>query len=134
MFSSTVSSDDSNPRDYDKPVPPPVLVYHDSARSIVFRDHLRRATSAASDQSHSKENTKIDGVEVTNYQPKVTPLPSLQLTAKDEFSPLLDEIKSTELTEAEKGVVAMLQSQDACVKTVKNIEWTDFLTSILETS
>lgn len=32
----------------DKPLAPAVLVYHESARSIVFRDHLRRQASSAS--------------------------------------------------------------------------------------
>jgi hypothetical protein len=29
--------------DPNQPLDPPILVYHASARSIVFRDHLRRA-------------------------------------------------------------------------------------------
>ena len=32
----------------DKPLAPAVLVYHESARSIVFRDHLRRQASSTS--------------------------------------------------------------------------------------
>jgi hypothetical protein len=36
----------------EEPLAPPVLVYHESARSIVFRDHLRRATAAQEKQQH----------------------------------------------------------------------------------
>ena len=32
------------------PLPPPVLVYHESARSIVFRDNMHRAVDAAAEQ------------------------------------------------------------------------------------
>jgi hypothetical protein len=43
-----------NGGDYkDGELPPPVLVYHESARSIVFRDHLRRV--ASKDVSNSKQ-------------------------------------------------------------------------------
>lgn len=33
-----------------KPLPPPVLVYHESARSIVFRDNMHRVCDAAAEQ------------------------------------------------------------------------------------
>jgi hypothetical protein len=44
-------------------LPPPVLVYHESARSIVFRDHIRRAYDAAEEaafqlQKQGKNGTK----------------------------------------------------------------------------
>mmetsp|Transcript_12501 Transcript_12501/g.18351 ORF Transcript_12501/g.18351 Transcript_12501/m.18351 type:complete len:744 (-) Transcript_12501:117-2348(-) len=120
--SSSFSSDDSNPHDSDKPLPPPVLVYHESARSIVFRDHLRRAHA-----SISVEPSNGDNVEIINYQPKIKPLPSLQLTAKDEFSPLLDGVEQADLTEAEQEIITMFKNQMACVKTIKNSEWTAFL-------
>jgi hypothetical protein len=39
-------------------LPPPVLVYHESARSIVFRDHVRRACDVAEEQA-SKYGTPV---------------------------------------------------------------------------
>ncbi len=62
-------SDDSHPskhskhkkRSQSRELPPPVLVYHESARSIVFRDHLRRAAEAEdkkeSDSIHHNKHT-----------------------------------------------------------------------------
>ena len=42
-------------------LPPPVLVYHENARSIVFRDHLRRASSILSnDDSETNVNDSFD--------------------------------------------------------------------------
>lgn len=35
------------------PLPPPVLVYHESARSIVFRDHVHRVASTVKEQATS---------------------------------------------------------------------------------
>ncbi len=40
----------------DKPLPPAVLVYHESARSIVFRDHVRRVST----DDKRNRNTQID--------------------------------------------------------------------------
>lgn len=78
------SSDDTNPRGRSRsrsrktgqtdPLPPPVLVYHESARSIVFRDHLRRAADhretkekgQVSKPQDSEASTGNDGVAVGN--------------------------------------------------------------------
>eukprot|EP00980_Cylindrotheca_fusiformis_P013881 scaffold3598_cov115-Cylindrotheca_fusiformis.AAC.17 len=43
-------------------LPPPVLVYHESARSIVFRDHLRRA-AADGEQTEKKNGDQSVGSE-----------------------------------------------------------------------
>jgi hypothetical protein len=40
-------------------LPPPVLVYHESARSIVFRDHVRRACDVAEEQQASGHGTPL---------------------------------------------------------------------------
>jgi hypothetical protein len=45
--SSIGSSGSEGSHTGNKNLPPPVLVYHESARSIVFRDHLRRASRSA---------------------------------------------------------------------------------------
>jgi hypothetical protein len=52
------SSDNSNPQNNSQcsssgDLPPPVLVYHESARSIVFRDHLPRAVDIRQKQNRS---------------------------------------------------------------------------------
>lgn len=39
-----------SPTECESPLPPPVLVYHESARSIVFRDNMHRACDAAAEQ------------------------------------------------------------------------------------
>ena len=40
----------STTRDSSSQLPPPILVYHESARSIVFRDNMHRACDAAAEQ------------------------------------------------------------------------------------
>lgn len=130
--SSSFSSDDSHPWDSDKPVPPPVLVYHESARSIVFRDHLRRAHLHHAISTDSSIGGDDETFEVVNYTPKVKPLPPLDLTAKDEFTPLLQDTVLEDLTEAERDVLDMLREQRACVKTLRNSDWTAFLRRFLK--
>ena len=46
------SKDASKDAEEDRPLPPALLVYHESARSIVFRDHLRRQANSTSLQSN----------------------------------------------------------------------------------
>lgn len=72
--SGSLSSDDGNcsfNNEYDnKQVAPAVLVYHESARSIVFRDHLRRAAklseSNASTVSETTRATTVDTATATD--------------------------------------------------------------------
>mmetsp|Transcript_23382 Transcript_23382/g.38696 ORF Transcript_23382/g.38696 Transcript_23382/m.38696 type:complete len:759 (+) Transcript_23382:507-2783(+) len=132
--SGSFSSDDSHPVDSDKPVPPPVLVYHESARSIVFRDHLRRAKLKSQKSSvsslgrrDSSDSVGSSAVEIANFNPMVKPLPPLELTSRDAFAPLLQDLVPGDLTAAEKDVVRIFSEQRACVKTLKNSDWTAFL-------
>jgi hypothetical protein len=132
--SGSFSSDDSHPLDSDKPVPPPVLVYHESARSIVFRDHLRRAKLKSqksilqSQKSGDSLGSSAGGaIDIVNYNPVIKPLPPLELTARDEFAPLLQDIVADDLTDAERDVVRVFFEQRACVKTLKNQDWSAFL-------
>lgn len=148
----------------------PILVYHESARSIVFRDHLRRAVrqNDADVASSTAENFKHDAAAsaplhrkgtsfagdvleisnlaseihisrkgetssnttVANFQPKIVPLPALELGPADEYSELLeskyDDIAG-ELSDAERDVCLMLREQRCTLKTIKNVDWTDFL-------
>jgi hypothetical protein len=159
-----------------KRVEEPILMYHESARSIVFRDHLRRAVrhgSSSSSMTEAKPDVNIspqqtregaggkkgdDGdvtnvatemlgpnlhalqggaapTEVAGFQPKIVPLPALELGPADEYEDLLgskcDE-NSDEFTEAEKDVCQMLREQRCTVKTIKNVDWTDFLRCCLQ--
>jgi hypothetical protein len=41
-------------------LPPPLLVYHESARSIVFRDHLRRAADVEQAHNHNEPKQSPD--------------------------------------------------------------------------
>ena len=129
--SSSFSSDDSHPWDSDKPVPPPVLVYHESARSIVFRDHLRRAQLQHAKSTDSSIGGDDETFQVVNYTPTIKPLPPLELTAKDEFTPLLQDIVLADLTDSERDVLDMFKEQRACVKTLRNSDWTAFLRRFL---
>jgi hypothetical protein len=127
---SSFSSDDSHPLDSDKPVPPPILIYHESARSIVFRDHLRRAKfrhTLSYDSNDGGESTKI-----VNHTSKIKPLPPLELTSKNEFTPLLFDIIPDDLSKAEQEVVDLFHQQYACVKTLRNQDWTAFLRRFLK--
>jgi hypothetical protein len=66
------SSDDSNParssRKSKGNLPPPVLVYHESARSIVFRDHLRRAAEGEKQQAKKEETPAATQEELEQLQ------------------------------------------------------------------
>lgn len=124
---------------------PPTITYHASARSIVFRDYLRRASIpkdenlAALDLSEGtimKEPNSPLGVmklSPTRYQqPKIHPLPPLELGPREEFKALLyDEsdgsVSPGEFNLAEREVLDRLQTQTAVVKTIKNSEWSIFL-------
>lgn len=124
---SSFSSDDSRPSSThgDEPLPPPVLVYHESARSIVFRDHVRRAEKKKNAKQDGKNATQID---IANFQPVIQPLPSLELGPHDQFQALIDEGSNEETWNvAEKEVVGLLRDEYAVVKTLRNSDWTAFL-------
>ncbi|KAL7581237.1 hypothetical protein ACA910_006013 [Epithemia clementina (nom. ined.)] len=203
----------------DGKLPPPILVYHESAHSIVFRDHLRRVAKrqgssnlsndddkneqrqpqqsaspngTTTKSNHTKKNSDIpkshgqaampDGTtpahrhdtlievatefthivgidqgetvmpsqaqipvdQIANFRPRIQPLPALALGPDDQFESLLKQppaagingINESEnvgdtqegLSPAEQEVVHLLQTQKACVKTVRNGDWTAFLT------
>ena len=61
----------------------------------------------------------------------VNPLPQLKVTGTDEFTPLLQEIVIQDLSEAELIVLNMFNNQKACVKTLRNCDWTPFLQRFL---
>uniref|UniRef100_A0A7S3L392 Uncharacterized protein n=1 Tax=Amphora coffeiformis TaxID=265554 RepID=A0A7S3L392_9STRA len=163
--------------DHDK-LPEPILMYHESARSIVFRDHLRRKAKKEEEaaslerqlSSASKEGTvpkvgvarhspneQVDPIGavahvmgldqgeetirpseagipdalIAGFQRRIKPLAPLSLGPDDTFEPLLasegEGENQTEWTPAEKEVFQKLATQQACVKTIKNTEWTAFL-------
>jgi len=74
----------------------------------------------------------ISSVVVANFQPVIEPLEALELNAKHVFEPLLDADGEDDglsgLTNAEREVVEMLKLEKAVVKTVRNQDWTSFLT------
>lgn len=169
----------------DKKLPEPILIYHESAHSIVFRDHLRRAakkkeealeqrklSSELSNHSPHKNEQKAEsqrdtlvvpnsvedasnpigaaahvmGLDQTDetllpseagipdsliagFTPRIKPLEPLELGPDDTFKPLLDSNGDvqTNWTIAEKEVFQKLSTQQACVKTIKNTDWTAFL-------
>lgn len=214
-FSS--SSDEESSTSDKQELDPPVLVYHSSARSIVFRDQLRRAAtrsrSTVSDATDSRgaslhstggisspptspktpskavaaaddddvpfppgsprsslrssstthhvvtddsEHKHVDkfgtvlniaheivnepeetvalikeaGVspqQIAGYMPKLEPLPPLELGPNDEYARLLEEQPVEDMSINEQEAVQLLRDQRACVKTIKNTDWTAFL-------
>ena len=69
--SSVHPIEENNPNNTDngaagKPIPQAVLVYHESAHSIVFRDHLRRQQGAIRRTSSLMENSTHGGTESSN--------------------------------------------------------------------
>ena len=166
-------------------LPQAVLVYHESAHSIVFRDQLRRQQTAIRRASTdalniSRHRTQLDGVAeeasdsdtgyessesnasaaahgnriirrspagsapksedapvvIANFQPLIEPLEQLELSAANVFEPLLDADPlrgDLDLTEQENEVTEMLRTERAVVKTVRNADWTSFLTKFKPT-
>lgn len=94
---------------------PPVLVYHENARDIVFRDQLRRAAASSGHEP----------LVTAPKAPQIVPLDSLELTQRDEFQEL--DLKDPDLSIAERDVVRSLREQTCVVKTIKNTDWTAFL-------
>lgn len=116
--------------------------YHESARSIVFRDTLRHQNHSSKvapsgspyiyrrgdssflsyyDSSDSNDN---------NTDKVVDPLPKLPLTKHSPFLPLISQQLHQPhelLNPQEQHVVQLLQTQMAVVKTIKNSEWSTFL-------
>jgi len=124
---SSFSSDDSRPSNAgDETLPPPILVYHESARSIVFRDHVRRAD--AKKHANDDANKQEPEITIANFQPRIQPLPSLDLGPQDQFQALIDEGSNEDTwNNAEKEVVGLLRDEHAVVKTLRNSDWTAFL-------
>lgn len=188
------SLSDDGTKTEDRWVEKPTLIYHESARSIVFRDQVRRATMEQSTDSHHphhqrttssssthslssffqplafletndaaanvsqeitppptpgepnlggdednnntlKNSAQETAVQIHGFTPVILPLPALEYTADDNFTPLLettngemeDNIANADWTVAEREVVNMLKDQRAVVKTVKNGDWTALL-------
>ena len=170
--------DNAKQVDAGEPLPEPILIYHESARSIVFRDHLRRKAkkqqeaalerklSSASNESKSTNGNKlhiaphnpqedtnpIDAVahvmgldqgeetmlpseagipetQIAGFTPRIKPLDPLSFGPDDSFTPLLESNGNvqSDWTIAEKEVFQKLATQQACVKTLKNTDWTAFL-------
>lgn len=126
----------------------PILLYHASARSIVFRNQIRsmdsndelwndeeeefitplpptakpKATSDLSDSTHSSET----GYSVNAIAP--SPLPLLEYGYDDIFLPLVQSDSSmTLLSSSEQHIFRLFEQQQCVVKTLKNTEWTTFL-------
>lgn len=226
-FSSADGSQASNSKEKrskhgDGKLPPPILVYHESAHSIVFRDHLRRvakhqgSSSISNDEEDQNEQqqqqpttarlgggtNKTDDVkknttaannyaspdarkretsqkqdsfvkitselsqklgidrgetvmpsqaqipsnQIANFLPRIQPLPRLALGPDDHFEPLINQPPAVHLvinssddsvdnnatgkdwSPAEREVVQLLLTEQACVKTIRNGDWTAFLT------
>ena len=172
-------NDDDNSESSAAVLEQPILVYHESARSIVFRDQLRRAVQKLSivndvasspsatgndirvqnDVNHNESNSGgqtdsngtspaiIEAAESTNpptpttmiagFQPKIVPLPALELNPSDEYTDLLqsqynEEEQCDDWTDAEKEVCYMLRHQRCTVKTIKNEDWSSFLQRFLQ--
>ena len=150
----SIEKKQSNLKSNETTLAPAILVYHESARSIVFRDDLRRQRKMQNKQSKEKDtndskmvpfNDDMKNITVTNsLSPVIKPLPSLKLGPQDDFLPLMqsqsnesndesidfsDSSSSNKcvFTKEEKEVIQLLEREQATVKTIRNADWTDFL-------
>jgi hypothetical protein len=115
--------------------------YHESARSIVFRDTLRHEnhSSKTAPSGSSYIYRRGDSSFISYYSSDsndnntdtvVDPLPKLPLTKHSPFLPLISQQLHQpldSLNTQERHVVQLLQTQMAVVKTIKNSEWSTFL-------
>ncbi|KAL7548259.1 hypothetical protein ACHAWF_011551 [Thalassiosira exigua] len=217
---ASVAANDYSDNPAGKPIPQAVLVYHESAHSIVFRDHLRRqqsairrtssvmensnhgasplipdkqqrrpltgnipapsrapstileasesdlgyesggsrgstsggesstsVTSAGSGQRRVRrtksglpkpppkatESPEMQPVVIANFQPVIEPFEALDLDSSNTFEPLLNAdpmktgAKALEMSDAEIEVVELLRDEQAAVKTIRNADWTSFM-------
>lgn len=116
--------------------------YHDSARSIVFRDVIRlrrdlqHTNSAHPASTHGPpSNYRRSVSEAPSFYSEVSDLscasvidrlPPLPHRKHDEFLPLTSSDPVT-LIPREQHVISLLENQTAVVKTLKNSEWSSFL-------
>ena len=126
----------------DSPLPPAVLVYHESARSIVFRDDLRRQRNLLESSSSNSNSSDSNQESIANFTPIIQPLPLLELGPGDEFLPLSqsanqldvrDNDENDSITEEERWVLQLLRDEQATVKTIRNVDWTAFLNRFYNT-
>jgi len=99
-----------------------LISYHQSARSIVFRDSLRRAVTSVDDVGQSDPR---------NSDHHFERLPLLEVGPDDDFHELKSSPPTVHtdpgLSDAESHVVQLLCNQQCVVKTVKNIDWSHLL-------
>jgi hypothetical protein len=77
----------------------------------------------------------IPPAQIAGFRPRIEPLPAMDFTPSDEFAALqhspsgdLDESNfPRDWTVADRKVVMALKTERACVKTIKNSDWTAFL-------
>jgi hypothetical protein len=135
---------------YEGGAPPPVTKRyskkkHDGAQ--VIRDPLVGMITPITEMASELLDFDVDTVmpseagippeQIAGFRPRINPLPAMQFGPNDQFDALaqspradLDESESdfpSDWTRAEKQVVLALESQRACVKTIKNSDWTAFL-------
>jgi len=142
VASFDLDSIDSNDKsNKEEQLPLPVLVYHESARSIVFRDDLRRKhqlverTNSSnfkdSSSNYSHDSGSYHGELIKNHSPIIRPLPKLELGHQDEFSPLLEssklDVNNVTHAKQERDILDRFENEQATVKTIKNSDWTVFL-------
>lgn len=84
------------------------------------------------DTSRHSASSVTSEVIISGFTPQIDPLPKLDLTQNDEFTPLLESDPGKEdvwstMSEAEREIVEALRDGFAVVKTISNSEWTSFL-------
>jgi hypothetical protein len=137
-------------------IPPPVKrrypkAYADSKNDSSNGDHydhidplvgmITPITEMASDLLPFDKDTVmpsqagIPPAQIAGFRPRIEPLPAMEFTPNDEFAALqhspsgdLDESNfPSDWTVADRQVVMALKTERACVKTIKNSDWTAFL-------
>jgi hypothetical protein len=109
--------------------------------------HSLDTSNVTPEIDNSQKSFDTPKIIIANFTPKIEPLPPLDLEPHNEFEPLLQSnpyewnthqnsgpehatiIQNVwkNMTNAEKEVVELLQTQKCLVKTVKNSDWTSFL-------
>ena len=108
----------------------PVLVYHASARSIVFRDHVRRAMHA-NESNINNGSIELESDDESIHSIEVTPLPRLEFGKYDEFDPLISS-ENNDMTDDESIALESIITSKAVVKTIKYDCWESFLSRLVE--
>ena len=109
------------------------LERHQSEEQVVEQvNELAHSLVPELEQVHlGRDDLSEKSLEIEGLHAHMTPLEELEWNARTEYSPLLQDDRGKEpcadWSPAEREVYALLERQQACIKTIKNSEWPTFL-------